>query len=120
VKSELFTATLPPIIEDGIDRTHWWQQPITVRPYTGADNVLVRFGYAHYGDVTTGALRCTSNYADNCVMGAGTSQATPYYFETSDTYSGVSISSSPIVVKLPLVPNVWPTGRSCIGTARPY
>jgi hypothetical protein len=55
--------------------------------------------------VTTGALRCTSNYADNCVMGAGTSQATPYYFETSDTYSGITISSSPIVVNLPLVPN---------------
>jgi hypothetical protein len=36
VKSELYTATLPTIIEDGVDRTHWWQQPITVRPYTGS------------------------------------------------------------------------------------
>jgi hypothetical protein len=123
VKSELFTATLPPIIEDGVDRTHWWQQSITVRPYPAADNVLVRFGYAHYGDVTAGQLRCTSNYADNCVMGAGTSSSTPYYFETSDTYSGVSISSSPIVVKLPLVPNrvaywqvVYRTGSTVLYT----
>jgi hypothetical protein len=104
LKSELYTITMPPIIEDGIDRTKFWQAAIPVKARSGADNVLIRFGYQHYGDVTVPNYYCTTR-AENCVMGASTTAATnPFWYETTDSYSGVSCASG-CTVNLPLIPN---------------
>jgi hypothetical protein len=104
VKSELATVTMPPIIFDGVDRSTWWPQNIPIRASAGADNVLVRFGYAHYGDVAADQYYCSTR-KENCVMGAGTTATTdPYWYEQSDSYSGISCAAG-CTATLPLIPN---------------
>jgi hypothetical protein len=103
VKSELFSVNMPPIVRDSVDRTKFWQQTLPIGRYAGADNVIVRFGYAHYGDVSAGNLFCTTR-SENCVMAAGTTSSNPYYYESTDSYSGISCSSG-CSATLPLIPN---------------
>jgi hypothetical protein len=90
VRFEDLVTTLPPYPDsDGVARNSFLPLPVTLQPPAGMQiaSALVEFGYAENGPA--GSYYCTSRQ-ETCVASAGAiQQTTPFYFESSDSYSGV-------------------------------
>jgi hypothetical protein len=94
VRFEDLINVLPPYpATDGVSRNSFIPVPVTLDPPPGVriQSAVVEFGYAENGG--SGTYYCTSRQ-ENCVAtGGAVNQATPFYFEQSESYAGVPCSA---------------------------
>jgi hypothetical protein len=86
---DLITVLPPYPSQDGVTRNTFIPVPVVVDPPPGGgvQSAIVEFGYAENGD--PGSFYCTSRQ-EACVAASGSvNTATPFYFEQSESYSGV-------------------------------
>lgn len=106
VRTDNLITVLPPLPAlDSVDRSTFQDVPVSLAPPAalGANNAVVQFGYDEYG--TPGNLYCTSR-KEACVAVATTAvwdATNPFYFATTDTYSGVPCSTS-CTIHIPALP----------------
>ncbi|HTX38765.1 MAG TPA: hypothetical protein VME43_27250 [Bryobacteraceae bacterium] len=90
VRHEDIISIVPPYPPtDGIARNTFQSVPVAATPPASlaVNNAIVEFGYAENGD--PGSFFCTSRQ-EACVAVAGTvNTTTPFYYEQSETYSGM-------------------------------
>jgi hypothetical protein len=81
---------LPPYpASDGVARFTFLPVPVAIDPPAGlpAQSVIVEFGYAENGSPES--YYCTSRQETCVAASGGINQTAPFYFEQSETYSGV-------------------------------
>jgi hypothetical protein len=100
----LFLAKLPPLTAgDSVDRTTFVRAPLSITAPAGLGiaTAAVEFGYLEQG--TVAQHYCTSR-REACVAVASTvTDATPFSYETTDTYSRASCATS-CTITLPILP----------------
>jgi hypothetical protein len=100
----LFLAKLPPLAAgDSVDRTTFVRAPLSITTPSGMGiaTAAVEFGYLEQG--TVAQHYCTSR-REACVAVASTvTDATPFSYETTDTYSRASCATS-CTITLPILP----------------
>lgn len=100
VKSEVWTAEMPPIRLDSWDRTKYIMWPITVPAYPGANQAMIEFGYGRYG--APGSYYCMDR-ADACRAGGAATDADPFMF-AAETLRPTTCTSG-CTINVPLVGN---------------
>ena len=75
--------------QDGVARNTFIPEPVAIDPPpgSGVQSAIVEFGYAENGD--PGSYYCTSRQETCVAASASVNTATPFYFEQSESYSGV-------------------------------
>ena len=90
VRNEDLMTILPPYpASDGVTRYTFLPVPVNIDPPAGlpAQSAIVEFGYGENGSAES--YYCTSRQ-ETCVVASGAiNQTTPFYFEQSESYSGV-------------------------------
>lgn len=102
--SQLLMAKLPPFTaSDNVDRSTFVRAPIslTVPQGKGITQALVEFGYLEQG--TPGAHYCTSRLEPCVVVSAAVSDANPFSYEQTDTYSKMPCATTCTII-LPVLP----------------
>jgi hypothetical protein len=102
--SQVLMAKLPPFTaSDSVDRSTFVRAPISITTPTGLGiaTATVEFGYLEQGTV---AQHYCSSRREACVAVASTvTDAAPFWFETTDTYTRAPCSSS-CTITLPVLP----------------
>jgi hypothetical protein len=86
---DLITVFPPYPNQDGVARNTFIPVPVAVDPPPGSavQSAIVEFGYAENGD--PGSFYCTSRQETCVAASASVNAVTPFYFEQSESYSGV-------------------------------
>ena len=103
--SQLLMAKLPPFtIDDSVDRTTFVRAPISITTPAGLGiaTATVEFGYLEQG--ATADHYCTSRREACVVVDSTVTDATPFYFKTTDTYTKAPCASS-CTITLPVLPS---------------
>jgi hypothetical protein len=90
VRNDDLMTILPPYpASDGVARFTFLPVPVAIDPPAGlpAQSVIVEFGYAENGSPES--YYCTSRQETCVAASGGINQTAPFYFEQSETYSGV-------------------------------
>jgi hypothetical protein len=92
VRSEDILTVLPPFpASDSISRNTFIPIAVKIPARGTGSQISVEFGYAENGDA--GSFFCTSRQEACVAASSGVNQASPFYFEQSETYSGVPCAS---------------------------
>jgi hypothetical protein len=94
VSGEDLITILPPYPNsDGVSRNTFIPVPVTIAPPAGSQvqSAFVEFGYAENG--APGSYYCTSRQETCVAAGSAISQTIPFYFEQSESYTGVSCAN---------------------------
>lgn len=102
VKSEVFTVEMPPISLDSWDRTRYIPMQIGVRAFPGANQAAIEFGYAKYGNPSSGQYYCMDRL-DACRTKATPTDTNPFDFGV-ETVSATSCTSG-CTIDVPVVGN---------------
>src|ERR1035437_6967334 len=125
--SHLLMAKLPPFTaSDSVDRTTFVRAPISITTPSGLGIVsaTVEFGYLEQG--TPSQHYCTSR-REACVAVASTiTDATPFYYKTTDTYTRASCATS-CTITIPVLPGhvayyqpvFYDSGNSVVSSGSP-
>lgn len=103
--SNVLMTKLPPFTApDALDRSTFIRAPISITTPTGLGiaTATVQFGYLEQG--TMNQHYCTSRSEACVVVSATVTDATPYSFETTDSYTRASCASS-CTITLPVLPS---------------
>ncbi len=103
--SQVMMAKLPPFTAgDSVDRSTFVRAPVSITTPTGLGiaTAAVEFGYLEQG--TAAQHYCTSRREACVAVSATVTDATPFQFLTTDTYSRLSCATS-CTITLPVLPS---------------